>query len=280
MMTKAIQPFLRWAGGKNWFVPYMKTIISDLEFNNYYEPFLGGGSVFFSLDLESHQKAFLSDLNDELISTYNAVKEEPEAVIKRLKTLRNTEEEYYKIRKMKCRAVSSKAARFIYLNQTSFNGLYRVNKKGEYNVPYGFRSTLSYDYNRILEASRKLQNATVTSSDFSTYTESIKENDLVFLDPPYTVSRDQNGFIKYNSKLFSLDDQYRLNAFVQSIADKGAYYILTNAAHDTIREIFSNCVTVFPLRRSSVIGGKQAKRQKVAELVFTNISVNEFDFLD
>ena len=270
MRNKTIQPFLRWAGGKNWLIPVVDTLLEGLDFKNYYEPFLGGASVFFSVDIPKH--AYLSDINEDLIETYIEVRDHPNEVIKELKRLKNTEEDYYRIRRMIPQKPIKRAARFIYLNQTSYNGIYRVNLKGEYNVPYGFRETMQYDYDRILNASRKLQKTKLRSEDFTARKYQIKEGDLVFLDPPYTVSHNKNGFIKYNQKLFSLDDQYRLSGFIKYITKKGAFYILTNAAHDTIREIFDNGnSTILTLNRSSLIGGKNAKREKVSEFIFTNV---------
>lgn len=269
--NERITPFLRWAGGKNWLVPYVGELIEQLDFNNYYEPFLGGAAVFLSLN--KINQAFLSDLNGELVDTYNAIKHCPDSVIGLLKEMDNTKEDYYKIREENPETLEAIAARFIYLNQTSYNGLYRVNKKGEYNVPYGYRNNWNYDFEKLNRISGKLQSAEIACGDFSLFESDIKENDLVFLDPPYTVSHNQNGFIKYNQKLFSLDDQYRLRDFINSIAEKQAYYILTNAAHEKILEIFSRGDTVFSLDRNSLIGGKNASRSKVSEFVFTNVPV-------
>ncbi len=264
-------PFLRWAGGKAWLVQYVDELVEQLDFNNYFEPFLGGAAVYFSLN--KMNQAFLSDLNAELVDTYNAIKQNPERVVSLIKNMDNNKDDYYRIRASKPETLEEIAARFIYLNQTSYNGLYRVNKKGEYNVPYGYRKTWKYDYEKINRASAKLKKAEVVCGDFSIFESIIKEKDLVFLDPPYTVSHNQNGFIKYNQKLFSLEDQYRLRAFIDSIVDKHAYYILTNAAHETILEIFSRGDTVLSLDRNSLIGGKNANRSKVSEYVFTNVPI-------
>lgn len=264
-------PFLRWAGGKTWLIPYIDELVEQIEYDNYYEPFLGGAAIFLSL--KRTNRAFLSDLNAELVATYNAVRQNPDAVIEILKKMDNSKETYYRIRESKPETLEGVAARFIYLNQTSYNGLYRVNKKGEYNVPYGYRKTWNYDFTKLSHASEKLKSAKIVCGDFSFFESDIKENDLVFLDPPYTVSHNQNGFIKYNQKLFSLDDQYRLRDFIDSIAEKQAYYILTNAAHEKILEIFSRGDTVFSLDRNSLIGGKNASRSKVSEFVFTNVPV-------
>lgn len=262
------EPFLRWAGGKSWLVHTIKDILGCLEYKNYYEPFMGGAVIFFSIGIHKH--AYLSDLNKELVDCYIEVRDHPNEVISRLDEMPNTEEDYYRIRNESPADKVTQAARFIYLNQTSYNGLYRVNKEGKYNVPYGFRKR-RYDSDRLLQASKKLQKVKICCEDFEKRKYQVKAKDLVFLDPPYTVSHNKNGFIEYNQSLFSLKDQYRLKKFIDFIANKGAYYILTNAAHETIFEIFDRGDRILKLERNCLIGGKNAKRLKVSEYVFTNI---------
>lgn len=266
----AIEPFVRWAGGKTWLIPHMPSLLGDVKIEHYHEPFLGGGAVFFSLDRE--KKAYLSDANPQLINAYIQVRDNPEGVIQLFEKMHNTKDDYYRIRsEITAEPTVENAARFIYLNQTSFNGLYRVNRQGKYNVPYGFRKT-HYRVDRIRDASKKLQNTLIEVGDFETHKYKIKRNDLVFLDPPYTVSHNNNGFIQYNQNLFSLEDQHRLKRFIEYIKAKGAYYILTNAAHETICEIFlTEGDRIVELQRNSLIGGKNAKRAAISEYIFTNI---------
>lgn len=266
---RQIEPFLRWAGGKSWLVKHLDTIIGNNVFNHYHEPFLGGGAIFFSL--EHNFRSYLSDANEDLINTYTAVRDHPNEVIQFFNEFSNTEAEYYRIRRQHYSSEVQRAAQFIYLNQTSYNGLYRVNKKGIYNVPYGFRTTLEYAPNRILNASKALKNTNIKHGDFEINKYLVKSGDLVFLDPPYTVSHNNNGFIKYNRNLFSLQDQKRLSRYIDYIKNKGAYYILTNAAHVAIREIFSKDDRLLELDRYSLIGGKKSKRERVSEYIFTNI---------
>lgn len=261
------KPFLRWAGGKNWLLKYLREI-KYFNFNNYHEPFLGGGSIFFYLEPQRH--SFLSDLNEELIETFNAVKHNVNRVIKTLKTFKNSEVDYYKIRESQLSTNAERAARFIYLNQTSYNGIYRVNLKGEYNVPYGFRDKSFLDVENLLRAQKCLRNTTIESKDFSHILDNVRRKDLVFLDPPYTVSHNNNGFIKYNEKIFSLDDQIRLSNVIEAIKKKGAYYILTNAAHKTIEDIFQKNDKKLIFQRASLIGGSNAKRGQIQEFIFTN----------
>lgn len=266
--AKTTKPFLRWAGGKKWLLKELDTFVDMKNYNSYHEPFIGGGAVYFHL---SPQIAKISDSNKELIDTYKVIKNNPQEVINHIKTFERSKEFYYSIRNKKYSTESEEAARFIYLNQMSFNGLYRVNQKGEYNVPYGYRDKYQFDYDNLLRVSSLLKNTQITHQDFKESIANINSNDLVFLDPPYTVTHNSNGFIHYNKKLFSLTDQYNLSDAIRTIKSVGAYYILTNAAHQTIREIFDNGDKMYEIDRASLIGGKNAKRGNYAELILTNI---------
>lgn len=265
--NESAKPFLRWAGGKTWFLKYLGGI-KKTKYNNYHEAFLGGAATYFFLRPSGH--SYLSDLNGDLIETYQAIKDNATAVIDKLATFQNTEEFYYKIRSIGYENVIDKAARFIYLNQTSYNGIYRVNLKGVYNVPYGFRTKGFLDAANLLSAQKALVETTLKQSDFYGILENVNAGDLVFLDPPYTVSHNNNGFIKYNEKIFSLDDQRRLSNLIDEIKQKDAYYILTNAAHKTIEEIFDKGDKRLTLNRASLIGGMNSQRGQTSEYIFTN----------
>jgi len=215
--------------------------------------------------------SYLSDTNEELINTYKQIRANPQLVVDFLKQYINTETEYYRIREMIVTNDAERAARFIYLNQTSYNGLYRVNRSGRYNVPYGHRKNWCYDEERIFQASIKLKKTNISCGDFEINKYRIQENDLIFLDPPYTVSHNNNGFIEYNKNLFSLDDQIRLSRFIAYIKRKGAYYILTNAAHQKIEEIFGGEDLPIEFERHSLIGGRNSKRGQISEYIFTNL---------
>lgn len=270
LKEERIKPFLRWAGGKSWFIDHLETLIKEQSFTNYYEPFLGGGSIFFSLSV-TNAVATLSDANRELIDTYIAIRDNCEDVIKHFATYKNTSEFYYQLREKEPIDPAEKAARFIYLNHTSYNGLYRVNRQGKYNVPFGKRKSDTIDIDEIRKASLALSSANLISGDFENRGGIVQEGTLVFLDPPYTVSHNDNGFIQYNQSIFSIEDQERLARYIRYIMDQGAYFILTNAAHNAIREIFADCGRSMLVQRQSLIGGKEAKRGLTSELVFTNI---------
>jgi DNA adenine methylase len=263
------KPFLRWTGSKKWLIKEGLAKYLPNNFNNYHECFLGGGSVFFSIDKSG--ESFLYDINNDLIETYIEIRDNVELLIKTLKLLKNTEEEFYRIRNARTYKSHTKAARFIYLNKCSFNGIYRVNSKGIYNVPYGKRKNVDIvceDNLRLV--SKALQNVTIKAIDFKETLENIKKNDLVFLDPPYTIAHENNGFIEYNQKLFSWDDQERLKDFVQAINNKGAYFILTNASHHSILDLYKGIGKIFIKSRYSQVGGRNKTRGMYNELIICN----------
>lgn len=265
-----IKPFLRWAGGKSWFINHFGELVRKIDINHYHEPFLGGAAIYFSF--EHHRMSYLSDSNEELINAYICIRDNPTTVIQYIRRFENDEDTYYKVRAMRPEDPYQLAARFIYLNQTSYNGIYRVSRSGVYNVPYGKRVNWSLNENKIYSASEKLQRTNIRCGDFECNKYIIKPHDLIFLDPPYTVSHNDNGFIEYNQNLFSLEDQQRLSQFIDYIKRKDAYYILTNAAHQTIATIFEKGDRRLELNRQSLIGGKNSKRQKISEYIFTNIA--------
>lgn len=259
-----ILPFLKWAGGKRWFVRHRDTFIPEFK-GRYIEPFLGGGAVFFSL---KPKKAIISDANPELIDAYIAVRDEPvklEAELRRHHEL-HCKDYYYYIRSIRPETLVDRAARFIYLNRTCWNGLYRVNLKGEFNVPIGTKQNVIYEDESFLDISRTLKKAKIYSSDFEETIRLAKEGDFVFVDPPYTVKHNHNGFIKYNESIFSWADQERLKVCVDSAVSRGALVLVTNANHDSICELYSE-YNKSPLQRASVISGSSKYRGVYSELI-------------
>jgi len=266
----AVRPLLRWAGGKRWLVPIVADLLVDTEIQNYHEPFAGGAAVFFGLSINS--KAYLSDLNSALIDTYRQIRDDPGEVWRFLRRYKNTAEDYYVARQSRPRLPASRAARFIYLNHASFNGIYRVNLAGQYNVPYGYRDFYNPPMLTDLEeASKRLQSATIIDGDFAATVGNVGPGDLVFLDPPYTVAHNHNGFVKYNDKLFLFADQRRLSMMIDSIRHVGAYYILTNAAHESIAQLFEKGDRSIETSRKNAVGGRTASRGRATEYLFTNL---------
>jgi len=178
------KPFLKWAGGKSRLLPALHRC-APKKFGCYFEPFLWGGALFFGL---CPQNAVLSDSNDELIHCYRIVRDRPEEVIERLSKLKVSEEEFYKIRAMRSEVLSAvaRAARFIYLNKTCFNGLYRVNKNGLFNTPFGRNRIASLvDRANLRRASRALQEARLQCADYSAVLQCAVAGDFIYSDPPY-----------------------------------------------------------------------------------------------
>ncbi|WP_462218952.1 DNA adenine methylase [Ferruginibacter sp.] len=260
---------IRWAGGKQWLTKSINEFIPKY-YNNYHEPFLGGAAMF--LFLKQPKKSFISDRNEELINFYIQVRDNLKLLLKELKSYKNDEEYYYTIRSRLCDNDVKRAARFYYLNKTGFNGIYRVNKGGIYNVPYGNRDLEKLFNIKEFQCLQKklLNDVVINSNDFELSMKNVKKGDLVFLDPPYTVAHNNNGFIEYNQTIFSWVDQERLCEVIKKIDNKKAYFILTNAVHDSIFKLYKNVGKKFEIERHSTISGHVKNRKKVSELIITN----------
>jgi len=257
-------PLLKWPGGKRRLLNSILPLVPR-SFNRYFEPFLGGGALFFAL---APKCAYLSDKNGELINTYAQVRDNPEAVIRKLCRLKNNEETYYTVRSSRPSSDVGRAARLIYLTTLAFNGIYRENLRGVFNVPYGFKTHLNpCDEHRIRETSRVLQHAYTREADFHTALKGARLGDLVYLDPPYTVAHGSNGFLKYNSKIFSWDDQLRLANLAKKLADKGCTVIVSNASHASIRNLYGGFSEKL-IERNSVIAASSNYRAQVTESVY------------
>jgi len=261
---------LRWAGGKRWLRPIIEDLVNGAEIAAYHEPFLGGASVF--LGLPPFSKAYLGDTNSELIETFRVVRDMPDDVAAQVLQHENDKDTYYEVRAFAPSTKLERAARFIYLNHTSYNGIYRVNLNGVYNVPFGNRASPQIPTSDHLgKVSERLKKATLRVGDFAACIKNVEKNDVVFLDPPYTVAHNNNGFIKYNQRLFSFDDQKRLSKLVDEIKERDAYYILTNAAHDSIKTLFSKGDSLMETNRRNSVGGIKAARGSATEYLFTNL---------
>lgn len=262
---------LRWAGGKRWLLPRIRELVGGRYIPAYHEPFLGGASMF--LGLGGFSTAYLRDTNAELIATFRAIRARPVRVAKLVAALTNDSETYYMVRASAPTDRYERAARFIYLNHTSFNGIYRVNLDGVYNVPFGNRPSPQIPTAEHLKrVAQCLEGATLAVGDFAGCLDRVGEGDLVFLDPPYTVAHNNNGFIKYNQKLFRFEDQERLSTLINAIRRRGAYYLLANAAHPSIAKLFTRTWNnrTETSRRNS-IGGVNSKRGSATEYLFTNL---------
>ena len=232
------KPFLKWAGGKTQLVPYLINHIPE-HYNKYIEPFLGGGSFFFQLKPKT---AILSDSNAELINTYKSVRDNPKKLIKLLSKYENNEKEYYEIRELDPLQMDEieRAARLLYLNKTCYNGLYRVNKIGEFNVPYGKREGQKFfDPDLIFESSKLLQNAELQTGDYLIVLQCYAKNgDFVFLDPPYHPIGGYGDFNRYTKDFFVEDDHIELRNEFNRIVKLGCNVILTNSNTDFVNALY------------------------------------------
>jgi DNA adenine methylase len=257
-------PLLKWPGGKRQLLPHIARLVPH-RFERYFEPFLGGGAVFFAI--RPHQ-AFLSDSDAELINCYIQVRDETERVIARLSALRNTEMDYYRVRASRPRTAVGQATRTIYLATLSFNGIHRKNTKGDFNVPYGHKRELRpCDRPRIRATARALRAAHLSYGDFASAITDAKRGDVVYLDPPYTVAHGHNGFLKYNAKIFSWSDQLRLAAVADELASRGCKVIVSNADHVSIRRLYRG-FTMLRVARASRIAASVEFRRSITECLF------------
>ena len=273
---KDISPFLRWAGGKTRSIRFLEKH-SPPHFSNgnrYYEPFLGAGSLFFHL---GPSKATLSDNNKDLIDCYKAVKKRPELVLSYLQHyLSNTcEEYYYNMRKKynNSKASIAKAALFIYLNKTCFNGIWRVNKKGEFNVPYGYREPPSLlSRNNLLDISKALSKATISHKDYKQILRHAKEGDFVYFDPPYPPLNGTSYFTHYTKEGFDKKDHAELASVANMLNERGCYVMISNADMPYIRFLYESIFNIYGIEITRLIRA-DGKRYKVREIAITNYEV-------
>jgi DNA adenine methylase len=266
------RPFLKWAGGKQWLARTARSLLPSSFSGTFFEPFLGGGSFFFALE---PKQAVLADVNSDLIETYDAVKNDVEGIIRLLGSYPHDKSFYYALRTKVPRTARTNAARFIYLNRTCWNGLYRVNRKGEFNVPFGQRANPTIcDRPRLRSAAKKLANTRLVCGDFCDVVRAAQRGDLVYLDPPYITGHTNNGFLKYNARLFCWEDQKRLRDTAFELADRGVNVLISNADHPTISRMYARFHR-YTVDRNSLIGGKGSVRGPISELLIASYQLFE-----
>jgi DNA adenine methylase len=268
------KPFLRWAGGKSKLIPFLKDFIPPnfSNSNRYYEPFLGAGSMFFYL---KPKKATISDNNKELIECYKAVKKRPELIHKYLKIhLSKTNQEYYYKMRAKYNSSSgsiAKAALFIYLNKTCFNGIWRVNNKGEFNVPYGFKEPPALpSKDDLFEVSKSLSRIRIHHAPYKTAVNKMDKGDFVYFDPPYPPLNGTSYFTHYTKKRFNLIDHAKLATLAVELKEKGCYVLISNADTTYIRKLYKEKgFKINPLKVTRWISAN-GKRFKANEIAIAN----------
>ena len=233
---KIINPILKWAGGKRQLIPELKKYIPN-KFNKYIEPFFGGGALFFHL---AYNNSIINDNNPEIINLYQEVSKRPKLIIEELEKYKNNEKFFYALRNSSPKTSIKKAARTIFLNRTCFNGLYRVNKKGQFNVPYGKSQNVNFvDKKNLLLASKILKKTKIYNLDYKLIMQKFcKKKDFVFLDPPYLPISKYSDFKRYTKEQFHLNDHIELSENYKELDKKGCYLILTNSNNEIINKLY------------------------------------------
>ncbi len=270
-----LQPFLKWPGGKRWFITRYADILPK-KFNRYIEPFLGSGAVLFYLNPQS---AIVGDINLELINSYHMIKNHWEKVETGLIEIQErhikNRDYYYEQRAEEPIDSIERVLRTIYLNRTCFNGIYRVNKKGKFNVPKGSSTTIVRSTDNFQQRADSLQRVDLRVSDFQPLVEQASEGDFIFADPPYTINHNKGGFTQYNKRRFSWEDQERLACSLCEAKARGAKILVTNANHQCVHDLYSDFG--FALRkvsRYSGISASPAGRKPYEELIISaNIKI-------
>lgn len=272
--SELVAPVLKWAGGKRQLLPEIEKYIP--EFFTYYEPFAGGASVFFSIQ---PKKAVINDINPELINIYQVIRDNVEDLIDDLKKHKNEEGYFYKIReldrnkeKYKRLTPVKRASRIIFLNKTCYNGLYRVNKSGEFNAPFGNYKNPNIVNEKVLRAvSNYLKKADITflCRDFEQVLENIGEGSFVYIDPPYDPVSDSANFTSYVKGGFDREEQKRLKAVCDRLNRNGVKFLLSNSSTEFIRDLYKEYyIEIIHAKRA--INSNPSKRGKVDEILVRN----------
>lgn len=248
----ALRPFLKWAGGKTRLLPRILPYV-PAEFDDYHEPFLGGGAMFFAVRERTRGTAHLHDLNEKLVNVWQMVQQDPAGLADAMAYYRahDSKEFYYDQRSLQPATRVAQAAWFVYVNQTSWNGLWRVNKWGVFNVPWGARPFRGIDEELLHRLSDALIGATITSEDFRVTLEKPQAGDFVYLDPPYLPLSDTSKFYLYTEKRFRGPCLEELARLCHSLTERGVAWIMSNRDTPQLRQLFPNNEIVrFTARRS------------------------------
>jgi DNA adenine methylase len=274
------KPFVKWVGGKRQLIKQFREmgLYPPEDFhpikNTYFEPFVGGGAVFF--DLLPH-KALLSDMNFELVTTYNVIKNDVEGLIKSLKKHVYSKEYFLQVRSQKVEDLTPLqiASRFIYLNRTCFNGMYRVNSKGEFNVPFGkYDTPLICDEINLRKVSTALKHVEIKHQDYKEVLTKAKKGDFVYFDPPYHPMSSTSSFTAYTKESFGEKEQIELRDTFLKLHKRGCYVMLSNSNADFINQIYNEIknegIVVHKVEAGRAINSKAGGRGKIKEILVTN----------
>ena len=275
-----VHPFVKWAGGKTQILDELIKYIPE-KYNTYYEPFVGGGALLFKLQ---PSKFIINDFNNELIDIYSCFKNKElyQKLIVELKKHEenHSEEYYYQIRNLDRNeedynklSIYEKAARAIYLNKACFNGLYRVNSKGYFNVPSGKKTKVNcFDENNFKELYKffnNRKNSKILSTDYAIATKTASKGDFIYFDPPYDTLENKNSFTSYNKDSFGKEEQARLASVYKELSEKGVYVMLSNHNTEYIRELYKD-FHIHAIHAKRMINSKGDDRKGVEEVIITN----------
>jgi DNA adenine methylase len=265
-----MKPIIKWAGGKRWLVPLLRAIYDGAESDSLVEPFAGGAALHFGAGPKT---SVLSDANGELIATYRAVQHAPREVHLRLKKLSIDESTFRLVAASRPRSDVGRAARFLYLNRTAFAGLWRVNRLGHFNVPFGCKpSTRLPSHGFLEEAAQHLASARLLHADFEQALTGVTK-EAVYLDPPYTVRHNNNGFIRYNESIFTWSDQQRLAKRCARLAQEGALVVVSNACHRDVLDLYDSDLFVkYAVGRYSSLAARPNHRVRTEEALIVSRS--------
>ncbi|MBS4764325.1 MAG: DNA adenine methylase [Brachyspira sp.] len=276
MLVSNIKPFVKWAGGKNGLINSLISFIPK-NFNSYFETFVGGGALFFylkNLNILNSKKIYLNDKNTELINAYKQIKINPNKLLEELEILKNnhSKEYFYKIRNLDrdfdfySLSEVFRAARFIYLNKTCFNGLCRYNAKGNFNTPMGsYKNPKIYDKDLIFSVHEVLKNVSITNKDFEVVSLKAKKGDFVYFDPPYYPLNKTSSFVSYTDN-FSANEQIRLYKLFKMLDCEGIKVLQSNSNTDFIKELYKDFEIIEVISKRA-INCKGDKRGKITELI-------------
>ncbi len=265
------RPFLKWAGGKTQLIQQYEAYFPT-RFRTYYEPFLGGGAIFFYLSSQIEQ-AVLTDINGELVNVYHCVRNHVDELIQSLRNhrQRHCHEHYYHIRAIAPTDAVERAARFIYLNKTCFNGLYRENSKGKFNVPMGrYKNPKIFDPDILYAASDALQSADILVRPFDAVLDSkANHQDFVYFDPPYHPISTTSNFTHYNRYAFRAEDQIRLRNIFSQLAERGVKVMLSNSDCPFVRNLYRD-FTIHTIQAKRFINCNAKRRGAITEVLVTS----------
>jgi DNA adenine methylase len=269
-ITRQAKPFVKWAGGKRQLLPAILDRITG-PYRTYHEPFLGGGAVFFALSpKQTFKNAFLSDSNLRLVRSYQGIRNDVGKVVNLLKSYKKSRAFFLEMRERDIDSATDAevAAWFIFLNKTGFNGLYRVNSKNKFNVPYGDnRNPEICDENNLRACSRALSNAEITCEGFEAVVGRAKAGDLVYFDPPYVPLSNTSYFTSYTAKGFTRDDQIRLRNIALELKAKDVTVLLSNSS--TASELYGDGFEVTEVLAARAVNSKAERRGKITELLIS-----------